>query len=291
MTKRGLEGGGRSYIERGLGRADHHVPLGCFDMTNEQFSDFAQRSEVHNQQQTLSSADGNAPRTVQRPQQHVKESWGIEALLGSEVRAPTFSIQTLTASQLYATGTRDRPPDRRTVGPGDYFSDGFNRKLMSTGENPLATAFRAAANLPDRVTISIGKEGKGAPGRTPLFSLTMVEFSRKGIGVSETVGIGANRGAFLSVSTVNGERSWSVGLFAGSPKAVAMGSINVTELVKKGELSIDGGALFSAGRGEVEISVESHPVEEAVEVLSNVLGPVLSPLSNYRNFQDPLHGM
>jgi hypothetical protein len=246
-------------------------------------------SGADHQQQTLSRADGNAPRTEQRPQQHVQENRGIDTLLGSEFRAPTCGIQTLTTNQLYATGTREGPPDRRVVGRGEYFSDGFNLKLMSNGENLLATALRAPSRLPEGVTISIGAEFKfperiGQPGSTPFY-LKMVEVSKKGVGQSNTLGIGTSEGVFVTVSSVNGQQSWSVGLYGGAPKAVVMESINLTDLAKKGELVIEEGVLVSV-KAEVEISGEVRPIQEAYEVFSKVLGP----LSDYRNFQDPLHG-
>ena len=136
--------------------------------------------------------DGNPPRTEQRSEENFRDNSNIQILLGSEFRAPTCGFQGLSASQLDATRTREGPPDRGAVGPGEYFSDGFNRKLFSSGESPLATALRA--KLPDRITISIGAEKIfeqiGKPGLTP-FLLTMREFSQKGAGVSHTLGIGS----------------------------------------------------------------------------------------------------
>jgi hypothetical protein len=97
------------------------------------------RSGAEQQQQTVSRADGNV--SEQRPEEHVEKYSNVMSLLGSEFRGRSSSIQTLTTHQLYGTGTREGP-DRREVDAGDYFSDGFNRKLMSSSGNPLATALR-----------------------------------------------------------------------------------------------------------------------------------------------------
>ena len=99
------------------------------------------RSGAVQQQRNVSCADRNAPRTEQRPEERAEKYNDIMSLLGSEFRGRSSSIQTLTTHQLDGTGTREEP-DRREVDAGNYFSNGFNRKLMSSSESPLATALR-----------------------------------------------------------------------------------------------------------------------------------------------------
>jgi hypothetical protein len=96
------------------------------------------RSNSERQQQTVNRTD-SAPRTEQREQ--VDEYSEIKSLLGSEFRGRSSSMQTLTTHQRDGTGTPEEP-DRREVDAGAYFSNGFNRKLMSSSESPLGTALR-----------------------------------------------------------------------------------------------------------------------------------------------------
>lgn len=252
-------------------------------------------SGAEQQQRFADRTDANAPRTEQRPEEQNRQEVNIETLLGSDSRSPTCGTQNLTSYQSYATGTRETPPDRASVAAGQYFSDGFARKLMSDAKDLLATALRAPSKLPEGVTISIGGEFKfpeqpqgvtiGAPGRTPFF-LPMVDVSNKGIGQSRTLGVGTTDGVFLTVASMKGEQSWSVGYFLGSSKAVVMDSINLSESIRQRDLVIEEAVLMSGGKVELEIGGEMRVGHEVYETFVKVLGP----LSDYRNFQDPLLG-
>lgn len=96
------------------------------------------RSSSERLQQTASMTD-SAPGAEQR--ELLGKFSEIKSLLGSEFRGRSSSIQTLTKYQRDGTDTPDEP-DRGEVDAGDYFSDGFNRKLTSSSESPLGTALR-----------------------------------------------------------------------------------------------------------------------------------------------------
>lgn len=96
------------------------------------------RSSSERQQQTVNRTEITS-RTEQREQ--VSKNSELSNLLGSEFRARSSSIQTLSKYQRDGTGTPDEP-DRRELEAGDYFSNGFNRKLMSNSDGPLGTALR-----------------------------------------------------------------------------------------------------------------------------------------------------
>ncbi len=246
-----------------------------------------QRASGTEDREFSTRADRETNRTEVRSEQTLSDYRDIQTLLGTDSRAPTCGVQKLSDTQSLATRSRDRPPTRGEAHAGEYFSDGFNGKLLTRGESPLEGALRAAKGLPEGVTVSIGKMAHGKPGLTP-FSLTMVEFSKEGIGLSQTMGFGGNAGGFLSVSMADGERNWSVGVYKGSPAAVGVASISITDIFESGRVTLSTGILANAVRGEVEISYQSHPVEAARDTAFDIFANVLGPLSDYRNFQGPL---
>lgn len=228
-----------------------------------------------------------------------REVTEIEDMLGSEYRAPMCVFQNLTTNQLVATRTADRPPERGDVAVGAFFSDRPNQKMTSTGETPLESVVRrAAAKLPEGVTVSFGVDieapkdkragtlAAGRPGVTPVFVMIMKEVSRNKGGWSETVGVGAKNGFFLSVSGNSEGQNWSVGVFSSAGRVAVMDALSVSDLIH-GTLTLESGLLFSAPLGAVEVGIETRPVEIAHDIFVNVLGP----LSDYRNFVDPLSTM
>ncbi|MBZ9700545.1 MULTISPECIES: hypothetical protein [unclassified Mesorhizobium] len=227
-----------------------------------------------------------------------EEPTNIEAILGSAYRAPMCGFQSMTANQLIATRTADRPPGRVDVGPGAFFSDGHNQKMTASGETALGDLVRqAAAKLPEGVIVSVGgefepKDNPGmmrrdiAPGRAPVFVLFMKEYSRGHEGGSITIGIGKKAGGYISVSGNDGSQSWSAGVFASVPgtkeHVTLMEGVNLTDLVN-GTITFEVGGIVS-GHGVVEVISEVRPVEIAHDIFVNVLGP----LSDHKNFQDPM---
>jgi hypothetical protein len=125
-----------------------------------------------------------------------REVTAIEDILGGEYRAPRCAFQSLTADQLIATHTADRPPERGDVGVGAYFSDGHNQKMASTGETPLEAAVRrAAGRLPDGEAAST--LGNAAGTRENVVSLGVGATGALGlllIGPGLYASVGANTG-------------------------------------------------------------------------------------------------
>ncbi|MDU0309429.1 hypothetical protein [Rhizobium sp. 10PS4] len=106
------------------------------------------RSTSERQQQTVNRTDS----TSQAEQsEEVFKFNDIKSLLGSEFRGRSSSIQTLTKHQRDATGTSEEP-DRREVDAGNYFSNGFNRKLTSSSESPLGSALRTRSGSRNSTT-------------------------------------------------------------------------------------------------------------------------------------------
>ncbi|PAQ04890.1 hypothetical protein CIT26_31970 [Mesorhizobium temperatum] len=179
---------------------------------------------------------------------------------------------------------------------GDFFADNPNRNLGLDGKAPLEKQVlwlkEQVKVLPEGVTVSVGaaKEGEVDLKAGPLhiFSLGMVDVSRDGVGVSQTVGAGGVVGVFYTISHMAQETTHFAGFFleaSGKSSSIAyFTALNITEALH-GSVALHQGFLATARSGAFEISHEVHPVQEVYKVFEQVLGP----LTDYRNFQDPLY--
>lgn len=243
---------------------------------------------------TVSEENRNPYKYEEAKNDTQQQNTKIEAILGSEYRAPTFGFQSLTTSQLVATRTPDRPPEAVEVAAGAFSSDGHNQRMMSSGQTPLdgfveSVGRSVAGKLPEGVTLSVGVniDFQAPPGRWPIFVMKEVDYSRTREGESLTIGLGKNEGVYVSVSKEKTagwlSGSLSVGGFAGSERLTLMSGVNVTDIVH-GTLTVETGGVVSAKNVVVEVMAEARPIE----IFHDAIVDVLSPLSDYRNFQDPM---
>jgi hypothetical protein len=157
----------------------------------------------------------------------------------------------------------------------------------------------ALEKMPVGFTISEGTdyEGKlssrviGFPGITPVFFMAERDISREGIGKSYTLGIGEKWGGYATLSSMNGKNDATIGLFYSThPKAAVLGGISLSELAR-GDVKLEFGGLVSGVVSEKGVVVEVTYGVRPAQLLDGVertVGFILSPLSDFRNFQDPL---
>lgn len=224
----------------------------------------------------------------------------IATLLCSEQRIPTF-FEGLTSEQRIAVGSSEGPPDKSEVTTGAYFSDRHTERMTRFGDTPRdAFLRRMAARLPEGVTVAIGGEvGLKQPGRGQFSFSLMRTYSRGEFGTSLTMSAGNKVGnALVSFSANSGSKAKDV-LAGGSialGKVSLQGALNLTDATKGtlayevgvsfpiNFLEIDAGTLGLDADQIVEVSVEVEPAELAYDTFVKVLGP----LTDYRNFVDPL---
>jgi hypothetical protein len=151
-----------------------------------------------------------------------------------------------------------------------------------------------AKHFPLGLTVSLGGEwhgelkSLGAPGITPVFYMVQRDYSAQGRGNSVTFGGGEFEGLYVTRSTLNGQTTWSVGVFMASPLGAGMADLDVTDLVSEGQLHIDVGVVVGPGLLEVSEKLDvSGMVYDVVQKIQNDVNDVLAPLGDPRNFQDP----
>jgi hypothetical protein len=219
-------------------------------------------------------------------------------VLYSEQRSPVF-LEGLSSSQLIATGTSEGPPGKSEVRTGAYFSDKHTERMTRFGDTPRDAFLRQLADrLPEGVTVAIGGEVSfKQPGRGAVSHSVMRTYARGEYGTSISLSAGNKIGsAFISVSGNSRSQDVLAGGSVSLGRVSLQAALNLTEAMR-GTLAyevglsapikllgLDADGLSVEGNPVVEVSIEVRPVEIAYDTFVKVLGP----LTDYRNFVDPL---